>query len=394
MKLSQRVATINGENVTDDGWSVLYKARDMLASGIDVTNLSIGDHDTSTPAFILDEMNDAVRAGGTGYAPINGKASLRKAISDRVTLRTGISTSPDNVFVTTGGQGALFAAMMGATDPGRTVAIIDPYYATYPATVRAASCAVSIVRADPELAFQPDERALDAAAKDATALLINTPNNPTGAVYNQTTLDAIRNACLKHDLWLLSDEVYDTQTHGSSHVSPRALPDMQDRTLVIGSLSKSHVMTGFRIGWLIGPENFIRRITDLTNATTYGVPGFIQDAAVAALTAGQTAESETSALYTRRRDRALDALHGANALKVSPPDGAMYVMLDIRSTGLSGKEFAHRLLETHHIAVMPGESFGTAAAGHIRIALTVEDDLLAEALKTISAFASAMGAQQ
>lgn len=392
MKISHRVSTINGENVTDDGWSVLYRARDMINSGKKITNLSIGDHDTNTPAFILDEMDRSARSGNTRYAPIPGTGALREAIARRNSLTTGVPTTAANVFVTTGGQGALFAAMMGATDPGQKVILIDPHYTTYPATVRAASCAATVVKADPNKGFQPDADALAQASKGASALLINTPNNPTGAIYTQDTLNQIRDICIQNDLWLISDEVYESQSHGPKIISPRSLPDMAERTLSLGSLSKSHIMTGFRIGWLVGPSDFVEALTDLTNATTYGVAGFIQDAALRALTDGDAAEHETAALYTRRRNRALDALKGSNSVKISPPDGAMYVMLDIRSTGLSGRDFAHKLLETHHIAVMPGESFGQAAAGHIRIALTVDEDTLARALTTIADYAQTLEA--
>ena len=387
MKLSKRVAQINGENVTDDGWSVLYKARDMIEAGESITNLSIGDHDTDTPDFILNEMDRSARAGNTRYAPIPGTDELRTAIARRVQKTTGAPTTKDNIFVTTGGQGALFAGMMGATDPNQKVVIIDPHYTTYPATVRAASCTIEVLKANADNGFQPDPESLAKACKGASALLINTPNNPTGAVYTPETLNHIRQACIDHDLWLLSDEVYETQSHGPEIISPRALVDMAERTLSFGSLSKSHIMTGFRIGWLVGPEDFVAALTDLTNATTYGVAGFIQDAALKALQEGKNTETETAALYTRRRNLALETLKGSNAVKISPPDGAMYVMLDIRSTGLSGKDFAHKLLDSKKIAVMPGESFGNAAAGHIRIALTVPDEDLAPALHVISDFA-------
>jgi len=328
MKISNRVSNINGENVSDDGWSVLYKARDMMDAGVSITNLSIGDHDTDTPGFVLDGMESSARSGNTRYAPIPGTDALRSAIAERVQAATNTPTGWENVFVTTGGQGALFAGMMATTDPGQNVAIVDPYYTTYPATVRAASCTPRVISTYPENRFQPTKEDLQIGCKDASALLINTPNNPTGTVYTPETLENIRQTVLQNDLWLLSDEVYDTQTHGTTHISPRSLPDMAERTLTIGSFSKSHIMTGFRIGWLVAPEELITGLTHLTNATTYGVAGFIQDAALIALTKGYSTEVETAALYTRRRDRALKALEGSNAIKISPPDGAMYVMLD------------------------------------------------------------------
>ncbi len=388
MKISNRVAQINGKDVDDDGWSVLYRARDMMAEGTPITNLSIGDHDTSTPGFILDEMDRAAREGHTGYAAIPGTDDLRAAIAERTTKRTGVKTDASEVFVTTGGQGALFAAMMGATDPGQKIVIVDPYYATYPATVRAASCEVVVLKADPNNGFQLDRAALMQACKGASALLINSPNNPTGAIYSAETFANIREAVLEYDLWLIADDVYETQSHGPDIISPRALDGMAERTLCLGSFSKSHIMTGFRIGWIIGPTDFITATLGLTNATTYGVAGFIQDAALKALTDGETTEAETAALYTRRRNVALEALSQTNAIRVSPPDGAMYVMLDVRASGMSGKDFAHKLLEERKIAVMPGESFGEAASGHIRIALTVDEDTLRSALLEISNFVS------
>lgn len=387
MKLSRRVATVNGENVTDDGWSVLYRARELADRGETVTMLCIGDHDMPTPRVITDAMFASVNAGDTKYAPIEGKFALREAIAKRTEIQSGVPTTPENVFVASGGQGGLFAAMMATTDPGQRVVIIDPYYATYVPTVRSASCEPIIVRADPDQGFQLDAAALMEACDGASALLVNTPNNPTGAVYSSASLEAIREAAIAHDLWVMSDEVYETQTHSAPHISPRSLDGMAERTLVIGSFSKSHIMTGFRIGWVVGPSDMMTGLVDLTNATTYGVAGFIQDAALAALTRAEKAEKDATAVYLRRRNLALETLAGTNSLKVSPPQGAMYVMLDIRNTGLSGKEFAHALLDAHKIAVMPGESFGQAAAGHIRIALTVPDEELVPALHVISEFA-------
>jgi len=386
MTPSKRILTLNGAATEDDGWGVYYQARDMVAAGQSVTMLSIGDHDTPTPQPIIDATKAALDARRTKYAPVQGTPDLRDAIAARVAARTNVPTTRDNIFVATGGQGALFAAMMATTEPGDTAVIIDPYYTTYPPTLRAAGTQVRILGADPDRGFQIDPDALMDATKGARTLLINTPNNPTGAVYTPDTCAAIAQACLAHDLWLISDEVYDTQTYARPHVSLRSLPDMAARTITVGSLSKSHVMTGFRIGWAVGPGSVIAPMTDLTNATTYGAPGFVQDAALAALSC-HAEEAETAALYARRRNLAITAFQGQNTIRLSPPDGAMYVMLDIRATGLSGHEFATRLLAQERISTMPGESFGTAAAGHIRVALTVPDAELTTALARISDFA-------
>ncbi|MEO0999408.1 MAG: pyridoxal phosphate-dependent aminotransferase, partial [Pseudomonadota bacterium] len=282
---------------------------------------------------------------------------------------------------------ALFVAFLATLDPGDAAVIVDPYYATYPLTVRGASGVVRTVPARPETGFQIDLDALAAAAPGARALLINSPNNPTGAVYTRETLEGVAEIVRAHDLWLVSDEVYDGQVHEDGHLSPRALPGMAERTLLIGSMSKSYVMTGWRLGWLHAPAPVAEEVALLCTATTYGVPGFIQDAAELALTECAEIEAEVSATYDRRRAVALAALRGANGVAVRPPAGGMYVMLDIRATGLSGKAFARRLLEEEGIAVLPGEGFGRSAAGHLRVALTVEDATLADSLARLAALA-------
>jgi len=389
MKLSNRIVRLNGEPGQSDGWAVYYRAREMKLAGEAVTMLSIGEHDRRTAPFIIDRMAESARGGNTGYALMIGQESLRDTIAERVERMTGVKTKRDNVIVTSGGQAALFSSVCITSDPGDNVLIVDPYYTTYPSTVRAAGGVVKKVQARAENAFQLGKDDLAAAAPGAKALLVNTPHNPTGAVYTRETLEGVAEVCKAEDLWLISDEVYDSQVHEGAHLSPRAIPGMEERTLVVGSMSKSHVMTGFRLGWVIGPAEVMKVAGDLLNGTTYGAPGFIQDAAETALKEGDQEEGAVAALYRRRRDKAVAALEGSPALKISPPDGAMYVMLNIRPTGMSGEDFALALLEQEKIACMPGESFGDAAAGHLRVALTIDDDEMVDALRRLRNFAEA-----
>jgi arginine:pyruvate transaminase len=332
-------------------------------------------------------MDAAARGGHTGYASIPGVPALREAIATRVAARTGVPTTPDNVLVTAGGQAALFAAHMGTTEPGDRALFVDPYYATYPGTIRAAGAIPVLIPTRSRDGFQPTEAEIDARAEGARSLLINTPNNPTGGVYGADTLNGIAKVVQNHGLWLISDEVYDTQIWDGEHISPRSLPDMMDRTLVVGSMSKSHAMTGSRIGWLVGPEEMIGYLIDLSTTTNYGVAGFVQDAALFALGQGDSFEAEIAAPFRRRRDLAQKILANRPGVKLLPASAAMYVMLDIRATGLSGFDFADQLLDTHKIAVMPGESFGTSAAGHLRVAMTVDDARLEKALEILADFA-------
>lgn len=387
MKLSNRIINLNGEPGADDGWTVYYEARRLRDAGHEITMLCIGEHDRVTAPFILDAMDASARAGNTGYAYIQGQPGLREIVAERAAAMTGAPALAENVTITTGGQAALFACMNVALDPGDTCCIVDPYYATYPPTVRGVGGLVATVKANADKGFQLDPDELMAATEGAKALLINTPHNPTGAVYSRETLEHIAEVCRARDMWLISDEVYDSQVHEGTHLSPRALPGMAERTMVVGSMSKSHVMTGFRLGWVIADRTVILALRDLANATTYGVPGFIQQAAEVALRDGDDEQAGVAARYKRRRDIAVNALSGSNIVRISPPDGAMYVMLDLRALGVSGEEFALRLLAEEKIAVMPGESFGDVAAGFVRIALTVADDKLTDALARLRGFA-------
>ena len=373
-----------------DGWEVFMRARKMIANGTPVTELTIGEHDIRTDPSILAAMDVSARGGHTGYATVPGIAELRAEVAARVQTRTGVPTEPENVMITPGGQSALFASHLAACPFGQKALYLDPYYATYPGTLRGVGAVAVPIQTRAEDGFQPDAREIDAHADGAASLLINSPNNPTGVIYTRETLEGIADVCKRHDLWLISDEVYDTQVWEGAHLSPRALPDMAERTLVIGSMSKSHAMTGSRIGWIVGPKDAIAHIANLATYTTYGVAGFVQDAALFALREGPEFEAKIAAPFERRRALTVDILKGQNHVKLIPADGAMYVMLNIRATGLSGEDFANQLLDTHHIAVMPGESFGKAAAGHIRVAMTIDDERYAEALRTLCEYVASL----
>ncbi|MBO9452739.1 pyridoxal phosphate-dependent aminotransferase [Tropicibacter sp. R16_0] len=386
MQLSRRITHLTGGG--SDGWDVFYRARRMKSEGVPVSELTIGEHDIRTHASILAAMDASARGGHTGYAMVPGVASLRETVAKRIQEQTGVPTTADNVLITPGGQAALFAAHAATCNSGDTALYLDPYYATYPGTIRGVGAVAKAVQTHAEDAFQPRAAEIDAAAEGAVSLLINSPNNPTGVVYSRETLEGIAEVCKKRDLWLISDEVYDTQVWEGEHISPRALPGMAERTLVVGSMSKSHAMTGSRCGWIVGPEDVITHLINLATHTTYGVPGFVQDAADFALNAGDELEEEIAAPFRRRRQLAKEILAKQNTLGLVPAQGAMYLMLDVRATGMSGEDFANALLDTHHIAVMPGESFGQAAAGHIRVAMTIADEEFAQALQTLCAFAT------
>ena len=356
-------------------------------AGEPIIMLSVGDHDFDTPNETVEACVREVRAGHHHYTQLPGIPRLRAAMANISTACTGVETTAHQVLATPGGQAALFAAVLGTIDPGGHAIVVAPYYATYPGTFRAAGAGFTVVEARAEDGFQPDIAAIEKAVEPNTrAILINTPNNPTGAVYNRGSLEGIADVCRRHDLWLLSDEVYWT-LGGGEHLSPRALPGMAERTLVINSMSKSHGMTGWRIGWLTGPEDFITTLINLNLVSTYGLPDFVSRAAVEALENGYGV-NEIAARYAGRRTVFLDAIRGANGVTVRGSEGGMYVMLDISVIEPDCEAFAWGLLEAEKVAVMPGGSFGDAAAGHIRISQCQPDEVLREAATRLRRFIS------
>lgn len=370
-----------------DGWEVHFAAMTRRQGGESIIMLSVGDHDFDTPSKTVEACVQAVRAGFHHYTQLPGIPRLRKAMADVSARCTGVPTTKDEIIATPGGQAALYAAVQAVLDPGDHAIVVAPYYATYPGTFRAAGASFTVVETRTEDGFQPDIAAMEKAVQPNTrAILINTPNNPTGAVYNRESLEGVAAICKKHDLWLLSDEVYWT-LGGGEHISPRALPDMAERTLVINSMSKSHGMTGWRIGWVTGPAKLVRQLINLNLVTTYGLPDFVSHAAAEALENDYGVE-EIAERYATRRTVFLDAVLGMNEVIVRGSTGGMYLMLDIRAVEPDCEKFAWALLDQEKVSVMPGASFGDAASGHIRISLCQTEDVLREAAQRLRRFVS------
>lgn len=368
-----------------DGWEVHFSAMTRKQAGEPIIMLSVGDHDFDTPGESVEACVAAVRAGHHHYTQLPGTPALRAAMAKVSAQSSGIATTAEQVIATPGGQAALYAAVQATLDEGDHGIVVAPYYATYPGTFRAANASFTVVETRAEDGFQPDAGAIEAAVKPTTrAILINTPNNPTGAVYTRASLEGIADVCRRHDLWLLSDEVYWT-LGGGEHVSPRSLPGMAERTLIINSMSKSHGMTGWRLGWLTGPERMIELLTDLNLVSTYGLIDFVSHAAVEALENGYGVK-EIAERYTARRTVFLDAIHGMNNVTVRGSEGGMYVMLDISAIEPDDEKFAWAFLEQELVGVMPGSSFGEAAAGHIRISLCQPEAILGEAATRLRRF--------
>jgi arginine:pyruvate transaminase len=370
-----------------DGWEVHFEAWKRKEAGQPIIMLSVGDHDFDTPRETVEAAVREVRAGHHHYTQLPGIPALREAMAKISTRATGIQTTPDQVIATPGGQAALFAAVQGTLDKGDHAIVVAPYYATYPGTFRAAGADFTVVESKAEDGFQPDIAGITAAVRENTkAILINSPNNPTGAIYTNASLEALAKLCIKLDLWLLSDEVYWTLA-GNLHASPRAISGMAERTLVINSMSKSHGMTGWRIGWLTGPAEMVRLLIDLNLVSTYGLPDFVSRAAVEALENDYGVE-RIADIYAGRRKLFLETIRGVNEIVVRGSEGGMYIMLDVRAVEPDCEAFAWAFLDAENVSVTPGSSFGDAARGHIRISLCQPDDVLGEAATRLKRFVS------
>lgn len=386
MRFAPLVERVAGRGVGT--WDTHVRARQLQEAGADVILLTVGNPDQTPAAAMIEATVAALRSGRTLYAPTIGYPALRAAIAARCARRTGRPCAAENVAVVPGAQGGLFAALSCLAGAGDEVVVPEPIYATYEGVVGASGAAMVTVPLDPARGFHPDPDALAAAITPRTRVVwINTPHNPTGAVFTAAEMAAIAALCRRHDLWLLSDEVYEDLAFARPHVGAWSLPGMAERTAVVSSLSKSHAVPAFRLGWVIGPPRLIQHIANLLLSVTYGSPAFIQDGALAALS---TELPEVVALhddYARRAKLFCDLLRDAPHCRVVPPEGGMFVLLDIRDTGLAAGQFAEELLIAERVAVLPCDGFGASAAGHLRIGLNAPDARLAEAGARIVRFA-------
>lgn len=383
---SARAGRLGGSGA--EAWRIHHDALAREAAGRNVIILSIGDPDFATPAAINQACKASLDAGRTHYSDVIGEPDLRRAIARHDGALQRRAIDPDQVIVFAGAQCALFAACQLVLDPGDEIVVPAPMYVTYPATIAASGAELVPVPVLADGSFALDLVALEAAVGPRTrAIMVNTPANPTGAMLGQAELEGLAATCTRHDLWLICDEVYATLTFDHEHRSPAGLPGMAERTLTISSLSKSHAMTGWRVGWLITPPALTEAAGYLTLAMLYGSPTFIQDAAVTALDAPVPEVADMLAAYRARRD--LVCLHLANLPGVRPrrPAGGMFVMADVSGTGLTGDAFARGLLEAEDVAVLSGDAFGGPAAGHVRIGLVVGEARLAEACARIGRYA-------
>jgi octopine/nopaline transport system ATP-binding protein len=376
--LTQRIA---GDGA--DAWLTHYEAVAARGRGEDVIVLSVGDPDLDTPAPVVEHAIAQLRAGDTHYAPAAGRPALRAAIARAHTARSGQPVTAANAVYLAGAQNALFTAALLLAGPGDEVITFDPMYPTYPATLEASGA--RLVRAPAALGFRPDLKALAGLITARTrALFWASPNNPSGVILDEAELAVVGELACRHDLWLVIDEVYaGLAPEGRVPGLGARLPE---RVVTLGSLSKSHAMTGWRAGWLIGPEELAARAELLAMCMLFGLPGFVQEAAITALAGAAEAEARIRDFCRVRQARLLSGLRGIAGLAPIEPQAGMFMLLDVTGLGLTGAQFARGLYASQRVSVMDGAAFGRAAAGCVRVCFATDEASLDGACARIRRF--------
>ena len=365
-------------------WAVHAEGLRRATLGEPIIMLSIGEPDLPPPASVLDAAAKAIHSGRTRYAHGQGEPQTLAAIANHLTKRSGVPVSPEQVLFTAGTQNGLCTALLTLVQTGDEVLVPDPYYATYEGLVAASGATFVPVATQPEDNFHVTAQAIEhAITKRTKVLLLNTPSNPTGAVLTEKEIDEIGAVCERHDLWIICDEVYADMTFDVPFCSPFDRPHLRHRTLAVSSISKSHALPGFRAGWVASHPDVTPRLVLVAEAMLFGSQPFIEDALTVALNEQHPEVERLRLAFRERAETLIKSFEGSQAITARMPEGGMFIMLDVRRTKLSGEEFAWQLLRQENVSVMPGESFGNGGAGHIRIALTVDSEILREACDRI-----------
>ena len=350
---------------------MMIKGNELKADGLDVVNLAGGEPDFDTPAHIVEAAFEAIRQGDTHYPASYGKRELLEAIAAKLARENDVHIDPDQVVVTPGGKWALYEALAITTNPGDEVLVLDPSWVSYSPMVqlqRAVPVRISLPSADN---FQITAELLESYVTEKTKLLmVNSPNNPTGRVLSRSEVDAIVQVATKHDLYVISDEIYEHILYGDAvHYSLMAEPGMAERTIIINGFSKGYAMTGWRLGWLAVPKPMIKLARTFQTQSVTSAASFTMVAGVAALNGSQDCVREMTASYAQRRQFVLDAFEEIPGIECAPIEGAFYLFPKFTDTEQGSLDIANILLEEELIASTPGIAFGEASEGHIRFSI-------------------------
>jgi aminotransferase len=368
--------------------SGIRKFFDIAATMDDVISLGIGEPDFDTPAPIVEAGIAALERGETHYTSNSGLIELREAIAAHLEARYGPIYDPEHeVLVTVGVSEALYLAMAALLDPGEEIIFAEPCFVSYAPTARLVGALPVPVVTTPETGFQLTAEAVEEAVTPRTKVLfIASPNNPTGTVINRERLEALAAVARRHDLVVISDEIYDRLVYGVEHTCFSSLPGMRERTVVLQGFSKAYAMTGWRVGYLAGPSDLVWQMRKAHQYLIMSAPTPSQWAAVKALEVGDPFVEEMRAEYARRRRLIVDGLNSLG-LACTEPQGAFYAFPCVQRTGLDDEQFAEQLLAEEQVAVVPGRSFGDPSGrGFVRMSYATAYEKIEIALERIARF--------
>ncbi|CAL9456636.1 Aspartate aminotransferase [Nocardiopsis dassonvillei] len=389
-RVSARISAIS-ESAT---LAVDAKAKAMKAEGRPVIGFGAGEPDFPTPDYIVEAAVAAAREPKYHrYTPAGGLPELKKAIAEKTARDSGYQVEPSQVLVTNGGKQAIYEAFAALLDPGDEVIVIAPYWTTYPESIKLAGGVPVYVVTDETTGYLASVEQLEAARTERTKVLVFvSPSNPTGAVYPREQVRAIGQWANGHGLWVLTDEIYEHLVYGDAEFSslPVEVPEIADRTVIVNGVAKTYAMTGWRVGWVIGPKDVVKAASNLQSHATSNVANVSQAAAIAAVSGDLAAVEEMKKAFDRRRRTIVRMLNEIDGVFCPEPQGAFYAYPSVK--GVLGKEIRGRrpqtsaelaelILEEAEVAVVPGEAFGTP--GYLRLSYALGDEDLAEGVSRI-----------
>ncbi len=372
--------------------AISSKAKALKAAGEDVCSMSAGEPDFDTFEVIKEACIKALKDGKTGYSPASGIPELKKACAEKLKKENGIETAPEQVVISPGAKFSCFAAIAALCAPGDEVIIPAPYWLSYPEMVSGVGAVPVYVETKAENNYELLPADLEKAITPKTKLLIlNTPSNPTGAVYRRSTLEAIAEIAVRRDIMIMSDEIYEKLVYDAElpHISIASLsPEINQRTITVNGFSKAYSMTGWRLGYLSAPLWLAKKIIALQSHTISNPTTFAQYGALAAMAECDAQVEDMRKIFAKRRDYIAELIQTVPKLKCIRPSGAFYVFCDISAFGLGSVEFCDRLLEQEKVAAIPGEPFG--APNSIRLSYACSDTTIEKSIARLKKFCAAL----
>ncbi len=365
--------------------AVSDRVRTLRQQGLDVVDLGGGEPDFPSPEHVCRAAIEAMNAGDTHYVASQGTPQLRKAIAQKLKDDNGIEVGVDQIIVTPGAKSALFSSVLALVQNGDDVVMFDPGWVSYEPMARVAGAGVVMIPLDPANDYHVSREAIEPhLTKNSRVIIVNTPNNPTGRMLSREELNAIAEIAIERNMVVISDEIYEKISYdGNQHISIGSLPGMAERTLTVNGFSKAYAMTGWRLGYVAGPQEVMRQVAKIHSHSVTCATSFGQAGATAALEGPQGFIDMMVEAWDRRRHVIVSGLNDVPGFSCPMPEGAFYALPDVSGTGLSGTDVAKRLIDEALVGVTSGDAFGDVTRNHIRLSFANSDESIESALKRI-----------